>query len=294
VRHWYNAYPIPATRYSSIRRISLAPSHFQVFGPLEQSPQQAPFRFTTDRSYALGKTTLRSLHPTTSSNSPYALSSSSLFSMSFFSRRRSKSERDRHSLPPISNPSMPQSPPSSYNATMLANGVTGAHHDSRPGSSAMSDASYDFAQHGQGQPQPSNHGAATANNPIANPTNTSHRYANAAPSANSQPHALTHSSRPISSTLPNTTSSGLGNLSRTDQVVLQYFWHAKAEENAQRDLHFLKFPIFGNSPGMRELIPFCEIYSLVKSSQGAKVVGLGTLGSSMGGSGHAGGGTFIG
>ena len=182
---------------------------------------------------------------------------------------------------------MPQSPPNAYNATMLANGVTGSHHDSRPASStAMSDASYDFATH---QPQQTPH----SNNPV-NQTNTSHRYANAAPPTTSP--AATHSSRPVSHALP-TSGGGLGNLSRTDQVVLRYFWDAKAEENASRDLHFLRFPVFGGSPGMRELVPFCEIYSLVKASQGAKVVGLGTLGAGPGGMGaqsHAGNGTFIG
>lgn len=209
---------------------------------------------------------------------------------SFFSRRRlSKSDRDRNSHPPISNPQMPQSPPNAYNATMLANGLAGSHHDSRPVSStAMSDTSYDFATH---QPQQSPH-VGTTTNPV-NQTNTSHRYANASASTTSP--AATHSSRPVSHALPATSGSGgLGNLSRTDQVVLRYFWEAKAEENAARDLHFLKFPIFGTNPGMRELVPFCEIYALVKASQGAKVVGLGTLGAGgTGGQGHA-GGTFIG
>lgn len=212
---------------------------------------------------------------------------------SFFRRRLSKSDRDRNSHPPISNPQMPQSPPTSYTTNMIANGVTGAHHDSRPASSAaMSDGSYDFAvhqpQHTQQQQQ---HTGTVAANPV-NPSNTSHRYANAPPSTTSQP-----ASRPMSHALPATSGGGLANLSRTDQVVLQYFWHAKAEENAARDLHFLRFPIFGSNPGMRELIPYCEIYSLVKASQGAKVVGLGTLGSSAGGMGshgHGGGGTFIG
>jgi hypothetical protein len=207
--------------------------------------------------------------------------------MSFFRRRLSKSERDRDasgsSRHSISNPQMPHSPPTSYtaNPNMMPNGAAGStHHDSRPASSnAMSDASYDFPQsHGHG------HGTATSN-PV-NPTNTSHRFANAPPTTSPS------ASRPLSHAIPGTSSGGIGNLSRTDQVVLRYFWEAKAVENSQRDLHFLKFPGFGSAPGTRELIPFCEIYSLVKSSPGAKVVGLGTLGNNF--ASHGGQGTFIG
>ena len=235
--------------------------------------------------------------------------------MSFFSRRRfSKSDRDRdrshdrNSHPSISNPQMPQSPPTSY---AFANGGTAgsSHHGSRPASStAMSDASYDFAATGAHQQSISNAGVA----PAVNPTNTSHRYAHG--SAGSQPTSATAgtaghagstvgtspaTSRPLSHANPFPSSntnvaSGHGSLSRTDQIILGYFWQSKAAENAARDLHYLRFPAFGSNPGMRELVPFCEIYSLVKSSPGAKVVGLGTMGGSLGGGMGGAAETFIG
>lgn len=34
-------------------------------------------------------------------------------------------------------------------------------------------------------------------------------------------------------------SSAIGGLSRTDQVVLRYFWEDKYQDNAKRDLHFV-------------------------------------------------------
>jgi hypothetical protein len=34
-------------------------------------------------------------------------------------------------------------------------------------------------------------------------------------------------------------SSMVGNLSRTDQIVLRHFWDIKNEENKARDLHFV-------------------------------------------------------
>jgi hypothetical protein len=33
--------------------------------------------------------------------------------------------------------------------------------------------------------------------------------------------------------------SAVGNLSRTDQIVLRHFWDVKYEENKSRDLHFV-------------------------------------------------------
>lgn len=68
----------------------------------------------------------------------------------------------------------------------------------------------------------------------------------------------------------------VGNLSRTDQIVLRAFWDFKAEENKMRDLHFLKFPSFSQYPSHRELVPYCEIYHLVKTSPGAKIISLGS------------------
>ncbi|KAJ4505556.1 hypothetical protein HRR83_008555 [Exophiala dermatitidis] len=74
-------------------------------------------------------------------------------------------------------------------------------------------------------------------------------------------------------TLP---SNVVGNLSRTDQIVLRHFWESKYAENKARDLHFLKFPYFPQYPGHQDLIPYCEIYHLVKTSPGAKILGLGS------------------
>lgn len=39
-------------------------------------------------------------------------------------------------------------------------------------------------------------------------------------------------------------SSAIGGLSRTDQVVLRYFWEDKYADNAKRDLHFVSLPDF--------------------------------------------------
>lgn len=94
------------------------------------------------------------------------------------------------------------------------------------------------------------------------------------------------------STLPSNT---IGNLSRTDQIVLRHFWEVKNEENKGRDLHFvsnpisksyvmittehaaqLKFPFFSQYPNHQDLIPYCEIYHLVKTSPGAKIISLGS------------------
>ncbi|KIX04534.1 uncharacterized protein Z518_05404 [Rhinocladiella mackenziei CBS 650.93] len=71
-------------------------------------------------------------------------------------------------------------------------------------------------------------------------------------------------------------SSAIGHLSRTDQIVLRHFWEVKYEENKARDLHFLKFPFFPQSPQHQDLIPYCEIYHLIKTSPGARIISLGS------------------
>jgi len=68
----------------------------------------------------------------------------------------------------------------------------------------------------------------------------------------------------------------VGDLSRTDQIVLHHFWDEKLQENKARDLHFLKFPFFPQYPTHKDLIPYCEIYHLVKTSPGAKIISLGS------------------
>jgi len=71
-------------------------------------------------------------------------------------------------------------------------------------------------------------------------------------------------------------SSGMG-LSRTDTVVLKHFWDEKYADNANaRDLHYLKFPYFPQYPSHKDLIPYCEVYHLIKTQSGAKIVSLGT------------------
>lgn len=69
-----------------------------------------------------------------------------------------------------------------------------------------------------------------------------------------------HDSRPVSSTKTSSSfdfanrpptnyqmsalpSGAVGNLSRTDQIVLRHFWDVKYEENKSRDLHFVSFAI---------------------------------------------------
>ena len=65
-------------------------------------------------------------------------------------------------------------------------------------------------------------------------------------------------------------------LSRTDQIVLRHFWEEKVQLNRSRDLHFLKVPSFSEQPGHNELVPFCEIYHLVRSTPRAAIIGLGS------------------
>lgn len=82
--------------------------------------------------------------------------------------------------------------------------------------------------------------------------------------------------RPISHQHHQVPSSAMSGLSRTDQVVLRFFWEDKYAENAKRDLHFLKFPHFPQYPSHTDLMPYCEIYHLVKTSPGASIISLGS------------------
>ena len=109
-------------------------------------------------------------------------------------------------------------------------------------------------------------------------------------------------------------------LSRTDLIVLKHFWDAKYAENMNsRDLHYvccssyhthfpmisrnlwstiswsvrtyannqrfllqkLKFPLLPQYPSHKDLLPYCEIYHLIKSQPGAKIVSLGTGGNGV-------------
>ena len=73
--------------------------------------------------------------------------------------------------------------------------------------------------------------------------------------------------------LPTMPAAGL---SRTDQIVLRHFWEEKVQLNRSRDLHFLKVPTFSEQPSHNELVPFCEIYHLVRSTPRAAIIGLGS------------------
>ena len=73
--------------------------------------------------------------------------------------------------------------------------------------------------------------------------------------------------------LPTMPAAGL---SRTDQIVLRHFWEEKIQLNRSRDLHFLKVPTFSEQPSHNELVPFCEIYHLVRSTPRAAIIGLGS------------------
>lgn len=50
-------------------------------------------------------------------------------------------------------------------------------------------------------------------------------------------------SKPTNRTTQSTGPS-VGNLSRTDLIVLRHFWDEKFAQNEPRDLHFVKFPAF--------------------------------------------------
>lgn len=83
------------------------------------------------------------------------------------------------------------------------------------------------------------------------------------------PRSVSHGIQPVSS-IP------VAGLSRTDQIVLRYFWEEKVQLNKSRDLHFLKVPHFSPQPSHNELVPFCEIYHLVRSTPRATIIGLGS------------------
>ena len=93
------------------------------------------------------------------------------------------------------------------------------------------------------------------------------------PASSATDNSFEFTQRPASHSMPNQT---YGNLSRTDQVVLRAFWEYKSEDNKTRDLHFLKFPAFSKYPAHHELVPYCEIYHLVKTSAGAKIISCGS------------------
>ncbi|RVX69634.1 hypothetical protein B0A52_06698 [Exophiala mesophila] len=148
-------------------------------------------------------------------------------------------------------------PPNSYtpplgHAPMMANSQTGSQHNSRPVSSQTS-SSFDFANRPPVKEQMT---ALPAHN-VANTNNAHHTR-----------HPISEPSGPE--------ISELSRLSRTDQIVFRHFWEAKYEENKLRDLHFLKFPLFSMQPTHQDLQPYCEIYHLVKTAPGAKILSLGT------------------
>ncbi|RMD39210.1 hypothetical protein DV735_g5919, partial [Chaetothyriales sp. CBS 134920] len=101
-----------------------------------------------------------------------------------------------------------------------------------------------------------------------------HSQHNSRPVSNGTDASFDFASRPpVTHPLP---AAPVNNLSRTDQIVLRHFWESKYEDNRSRDLHFLKFPSFGQFPSHKDLVPFCEVYHLIKTSPGAKIISLGS------------------
>ncbi len=86
---------------------------------------------------------------------------------------------------------------------------------------------------------PGYHGAGIGggdSRPISAASNSSFDFMNR-PVSHQQPHQM-----------PTSTMSGL---SRTDQVVLRYFWEDKYADNAKRDLHFVSFHFHSTSGNRR-------------------------------------------
>lgn len=104
----------------------------------------------------------------------------------------------------------PGNPPSAYNTSFGAgvNGAAISSGTSAPHYSGM----YSAADHQNGRP-------------ISQDTDSS----------------FEHMNRPISHQGPSiqVPTSSVNGLSRTDQVVLRYFWEDKYADNAKRDLHFV-------------------------------------------------------
>lgn len=86
----------------------------------------------------------------------------------------------------------------------------------------------------------SQHGGSQHSRPVSVNTSSSFDFANRPPS-----------NYPITA-LP---STAVGNLSRTDQIVLRHFWDIKNDENKARDLHFVStnlpqfWPALVETPG---------------------------------------------
>ncbi|RYP13532.1 hypothetical protein DL765_006854 [Monosporascus sp. GIB2] len=156
-------------------------------------------------------------------------------------RRFSRSSNSHHTVPnsPPDSFVQPRTAVNGVPRGPMANSVGESQHELRP-SSMGTENSFEFAPP---------------------------RSAPAAPAANN--HAVVPPLHPIP-TMP------VGSLSRTDQIVLRHFWEEKVQLNKCRDLHFLKVPAFSPHPSHNELVPFCEIYHLVRSTPGAAIIGLGS------------------
>lgn len=135
-------------------------------------------------------------------------------------------------------------------------GPAGPQHDEQMRPESMgTDHSYEFA--GGPSPPIAAGGARPASHGMAA---TLHQQ----PQSQQQPHQSPMPTMPVAG------------LSRTDQIVLRHFWEEKIQLNKFRDLHFLKVPHFSEQPSHNELVPFCEIYHLVRSTPRAAIIGLGS------------------
>ncbi|KAK5948398.1 hypothetical protein OHC33_010572 [Knufia fluminis] len=173
-------------------------------------------------------------------------------------RRFSRSSSQRNSQNSATSTSAPQ--PLSSNRDTQPSG-TGAYTPPLSGQSAPNGGiATNATSNIPGGAPPGYHGANDSR-PISAASNSSFDFLHR-PVSHHQPHPV-----------PPSTMSGL---SRTDQVVLRYFWEDKYADNAKRDLHFLKFPHFPQYPSHTDLMPYCEIYHLVKTSPGASIISLGS------------------
>lgn len=103
-----------------------------------------------------------------------------------------------------------------------ANTQSGSYSPPQTGHSAPNGGLGSNATH-SAQTGPSSYHAGHDSRPISAESNSSFDFMN----------------RPISHQHHQVPSSAMSGLSRTDQVVLRFFWEDKYAENAKRDLHFV-------------------------------------------------------
>lgn len=124
-----------------------------------------------------------------------------------------------------SAPLIPNSQPKSVNSTSYTAplGIQSAPNGGIPAHTATTtNPSSGLPLHGTGI-------AGDNSRPISEASNSSFDFMN-------RPISGGHGTHQVGGQVP---TSAMGALSRTDQVVLRYFWEDKYAENAKRDLHFV-------------------------------------------------------